>query len=342
MKKPSYFHMSLIAVAILTGCNSVPQNAALTAAHNSYDSASADRQVTHLAAIELKLAGDSLSIADNALDKGDSVVTVDRLANLANQQIGIARETAKRKAAESAVTKASSEREQALLIASTKETVAANNRVANMQKTADLQTAALIDASDNAAADKSLIIAISAEADSAVQEAKLIGKIADQQAIELQNADAKAASNQALIAQQKLQLNELHAKNTDRGMVITLGDVLFNINKAELKPDGMHNLQKLAGFLKQYPTYKVLVEGYTDSTGSESANQTLSDQRAQAVRAALIAQGINGMRISTRGYGEAFPVASNDTAANRQMNRRVEMIFLDGNGNIPPRLISIK
>lgn len=341
MKTPLYFHMSMIAVAILSGCNSVPQNAALTDAHNSYNNASSDPQVTNLAAIELKLAGDSLSIADNALNKGDSVVTVDQLANLANQQIGIARETAKRKAAESNAASAKAAHDQALLNKSSNQTDAANHRVEIMQQTTDQQAAALITASDNAARDKSRIIAITAEADSAAQQVELVGKIADQQAVELENADAKAARNQALIAQQRMQLNELKAKDTDRGLVITLGDVLFNTNMAELKPDGIRKLQKLAGFLKQYPTYKVLVEGYTDSTGSHSINQALSNQRADAVRTALIGQGIDGGRISTRGYGEAFPVASNDTAANRQMNRRVEMIFLDGKGNIAPRLTSI-
>ena len=92
-----------------------------------------------------------------------------------------------------------------------------------------------------------------------------------------------------------MQLKELNAKKTERGLVITLGDVLFSTNKAQLKSGGMRNVQKLADFLKQYPQRKVLVEGYTDSTGSNSLNQELSERRANAVRTALLDMGITGV-----------------------------------------------
>src|SRR5450759_2719451 len=153
----------------------------------------------------------------------------------------------------------------------------------------------------------------------------------------LVSADSNAQRDKALIAQPEMQLKELNAKKTERGLVITLGDVLFSTNKAQLKPGGMRNVQKLADFLKQYPQHKVLVEGYTDSTGSNSLNQELSDRRDNAVRTALIDMGISSDRVTTRGYGEAFPVAGNDTAASRQLNRRVEIILSDENGNIAPR-----
>ena len=121
-------------------------------------------------------------------------------------------------------------------------------------------------------------------------------------------------------------------------MVITLGDVLFGINKSELKSGGMHNVQKLADFLKEYPKHKVLIEGYTDSTGSAEHNQKLSERRANSVQAALVSQmGISQDRITTRGYGEEFPVAKNDSTSNRQMNRRVEIIISDENGTLSPR-----
>jgi outer membrane protein OmpA-like peptidoglycan-associated protein len=140
-----------------------------------------------------------------------------------------------------------------------------------------------------------------------------------------------------MIAQQEQQLRELDAKQTARGMVITLGDVLFSVNRAELSSGGVRNVQKLAGFLNQYPQRKVLIEGHTDSTGSLSINQPLSERRADAVRTALVGMGISGDRIETRGYADAHPVASNNTAAGRQLNRRVEIILSDDNGNIIPR-----
>lgn len=116
-------------------------------------------------------------------------------------------------------------------------------------------------------------------------------------------------------------------------MVITLSDVLFSSNKTKLEFGGMRSLHKRADFLKQYPERKVLVDGCTDSTGSDGHNQELSEKRANAVRTALEDMGVSSERISTRGYGRSFPVASNSTAANRQLNRRVEIILSDEHGN---------
>ncbi|MDP4027859.1 MAG: OmpA family protein [Gallionella sp.] len=322
MQKKIYFPLTLIAVAILAGC-AATKNVSLTEAHSSYNSAATNPQVTTLAALELKEAGDSLNKADYALSEGESTATVDHLAYIAKQKVGVAQETAKRKAAELAVTNASAKRDQARLEARTAEADAAKQQVATMQETADQQAAAL------AAAD--------ANADQQATALAAAGANADQQAAALAAADANAERDQALIAQQEMQLKELNAKKTERGLVITLGDVLFSVNKAQLKSGGMRNMQKLAGFLNKYPQHKILVEGFTDSTGSDSYNQELSERRANAVRTALIDMGVGGDRVTTRGYGEAFPVASNDTASSRQLNRRVEIILSDNNGNIAPR-----
>ena len=129
----------------------------------------------------------------------------------------------------------------------------------------------------------------------------------------------------------------MEAKKTDRGMVVTLGDVLFDTNEAQLKSGGMRNVQKLADFFRQYPQRNVMIEGFTDSTGSDGHNQQLSDRRADSVRTALLGMGMDSQRITWRGYGESFPVAGNDTAAGRQMNRRVEVVVSDDNGKIAPR-----
>ncbi len=316
MQKKLYFPMTLIAVAIFSGCSSIPQNSALTDAHSSYDSARSNPAVTNLAAVELQEASNSLNKADAALNKGASDATVNQMAYIANQQVGIAQETAKRKTAELAVASASTQRDQIRLAARTAEADAAHQKVGIAQETADQKTA---------------------EAAAANQQAAIAQQTADQHAVALAAANANAANDQALIAQQEMQLKALNAKKTDRGMVITLGDVLFNINKAQLSPHGMQSSQKLAAFLKQYPQRKVLVEGYTDSTGSEAHNQALSERRADAVRTALIEAGINSDRIATHGYGESYPVASNDSASHRQINRRVEIIISNDNGNIAPR-----
>jgi len=113
--------------------------------------------------------------------------------------------------------------------------------------------------------------------------------------------------------------------------------VLFDLNKAELKPAGMRGVQKLAEFLNDNPERKVVVEGYTDSTGSASYNQQLSERRAQSVMRALTRAGVDAQRIQTVGYGEEYPVASNDTPASRAMNRRVEVTISNDNKRVAPR-----
>lgn len=296
MKKIQYLPMALIAIALLAGCNTVRTNSALADAHSNYNNASANPEVTNLAALELKEANDSLYKADTALSNGDDTALVNHLAYLAKQRVAIAEETAKRKSAEMAVANATTVRNQVRLDARTAEADAAKEQVSSMQKAAD------------------------------------------QQNKELEAASANSASDQALIAKQALELKALNAKQTNRGLVVTLGDVLFGINKAQLKSGGTRNVKKLADFLKEYPQHKVLIEGYTDSTGSDSLNQDLSERRAEAVRKALVDDaGISSNRVSTRGYGKEFPVASNDTATNRQLNRRVEVIISDEKGNFAPR-----
>lgn len=135
----------------------------------------------------------------------------------------------------------------------------------------------------------------------------------------------------------RAQMEALQAEKTERGMVLTLGDVLFDLNKADLKPAGVRTVQRLSDFMLQYGNRRVRVEGYTDSTGAESYNQDLSERRAMAVRDALTAEGIARSRIEVMGYGEAYPVATNETSAGRQQNRRVEIVISDEDGMIQSR-----
>ena len=136
---------------------------------------------------------------------------------------------------------------------------------------------------------------------------------------------AQAATNQVQQLQQELAA--LKAQQTDRGLVLTLGDVLFETGKAELRPGALRNLYPLVTFLQKYPKHRVLIEGHTDSVGSDASNLDLSQRRADAVRDFLLQNGANAAQITTRGYGKASPVASNDTVAGRQQNRRVELII---------------
>jgi len=156
-----------------------------------------------------------------------------------------------------------------------------------------------------------------------------------------QRAQARLESREAMLKRQQEEISklqeDLQAKQTERGTLITFGDVLFDLNKAELKAAGKRDVGKLADFLKDNPERKVMVEGYTDSTGSESYNQQLSERRAEAVRRALVSSGVEIDRIQTVGYGEAFPVASNDSPASRAMNRRVEVTISNDSKRVAPR-----
>lgn len=295
MKSNIYFPVTLLAVAIFSGCSSVPQNSALSQAQATYDGARNNPQVMSLAPLQLKEAGDAIKQADQALSKGESDATVTHLAYIAQRKAEIAQEVAKGKADEAIVTNSSSKLDQMALAASAAEIAKAKQKIATVQQTAN------------------------------------------QQAEALAAANAQAEKDQAVISQQQAKLEALNAKKTARGMVITLSNVLFSTDKARLAPGGVRNVEKLGQFLQQYPKYNVLVEGYTDSTGSDELNQALSKRRADAVRAVLLDMGISSDRITARGYGKEFPVATNNTAAGRQLNRRVEIVLSDENGNLPPR-----
>jgi outer membrane protein OmpA-like peptidoglycan-associated protein len=122
-------------------------------------------------------------------------------------------------------------------------------------------------------------------------------------------------------------LKELGARSTERGTVVTLGDVLFDTGSATLTPGGLQEVQRLATYLAANPARTVRVEGHTDDRGSAAFNESLSQQRAASVRAALIGAGVDPGRVTAVGMGEAVPVASNATAAGRQQNRRVEIVI---------------
>ena len=160
-------------------------------------------------------------------------------------------------------------------------------------------------------------------------------QIAKAQAAAAQS-DAAAAQSDAVAAHSDLasarqELADL-AKQTDRGMVMTLSDVLFDSGRATLKPGANRDLDRLAVALKHNPNMRVMIEGHTDSVGGDDYNQALSERRAEAVADALRLRDVPGNRYEVRGLGKAYPIASNETQAGRQQNRRVEIVFSDDSG----------
>src|SRR5580700_4224613 len=168
-----------------------------------------------------------------------------------------------------------------------------------------------------------------AEADAARNQADAAALAAQQQAKAAQDAAAKAeADKQALRAALLAQFNRiLPTTDTPRGLQVNMADVLFAFGKYDLQPPAREALAKFSGIVLAHPGLHLSVEGYTDSVGSDAFNQTLSEQRAGAVRDYLVQQGLDPSSITATGFGKTNPVASNDTAMGRQQNRRVEIII---------------
>jgi outer membrane protein OmpA-like peptidoglycan-associated protein len=287
----------------LAGCSTVPTTTpTLDEARADFVAANNNPQVATYAQMEFKQAGEALDRANQAAAQRESLDTIDRLAYIAKQKIATAQEVAKTKSAEAEVANAGRERDRVQLEARTAEADRAKRDAASAQAQA-------------------------AAAQAQAQDAQAQAAAAQQQAA--QQAD-RAARLEALLV-------ELHAQKTERGMVVTIGDVLFATDRAELNANGMATVKKLAEIMTQNPDRTVMVEGFTDSTGSAAHNKDLSERRAASVAQALVGLGVPRERIGMRGYGEAFPVASNDTAANRQLNRRVEIVLSNAGAPIPPR-----
>jgi len=159
-------------------------------------------------------------------------------------------------------------------------------------------------------------------------EARLQAQQAQSQAQQAEQARL-AAERQVQETRERLmsQLNSvLQTRESARGLIVNMNDVLFDLNKASLKSGAKVRLAKVAGILMAYPDLKVQVEGFTDSTGTEQYNQRLSEERAQTVREFLSAQGVPSDNISSHGFGESEPIATNETASGRQLNRRVDLV----------------
>ena len=181
--------------------------------------------------------------------------------------------------------------------------------------------------------DRILLAARSREARRAQEAARTQAQEAAAARDEAQQAKEQAEDAQARAQQAQQQLEELNAKQTARGLEVTLAsDLLFDTNTSTVKPGGELALTRLATFMTQNPRTHIIVEGHTDGRGSEDYNQALSERRAQAVAQTLEARGLSAERIRPTGRGKDFPVASNLTPEGRQQNRRVAIILSDMSG----------
>jgi outer membrane protein OmpA-like peptidoglycan-associated protein len=304
------------AMVVVTACQTTPPpNPALEDARKAVNAAAADPAVNAGAGQDLQRARDALVAAESAWKAGDQEETSAR-AYIANQRANIALETGARYTTEQRLKEVSAERDHIRTEARTREVQVAESHAAQ--------------ANEQAANAQAQAANAQAQAASAQAQAEAERQRADAQAQQLDEERARSAR-----VQQDLQ--ELAAKSTARGLVVTLQGVLFDPGKAQLRSGGVHELERVAGVMKNHPERRVRIEGFTDNQGDEKYNVELSRRRADAVRSRLEAFGVPETRVETRGYGEAYPVADNSTPSGRQQNRRVEIVFSDSNGQFGPR-----
>jgi outer membrane protein OmpA-like peptidoglycan-associated protein len=213
---------------------------------------------------------------------------------------------------------------------------AQNARLAQAHAAAKADEARI--AAGQAERDQIVLAARTREADNAkasAENAKAVAAVAINQRDQANSQRDQAAEETARV---QAELDALKATPTPRGLVLTLGDVMFDTGRSELKSGAGRKMDQLAQFLVEHPDRRVQIDGFTDSVGTDSYNEELSQRRADAVKAALISRGVQPSRIGTEGYGKAYPVANNNDSGGRQLNRRVEVVIGGNNGSaIAPR-----
>ncbi len=285
--------LSGLLLGALLGC-AKPMPQALVDARVAVDLASNDADVARYAPVQLDEAEQSIQQAEALWRDEKDVDEAEQQAYLVTRRVEIAR----------VVTDGAMAMEEGKALARQREAVLLEVRTIE--------------------ADRAL-----SAAEKKAAEARRDRAAAEQARMDAQQARAEAAALAASEQKLREELAELQAQKTERGLVLTLGDVLFDVDEASLKAGATQSLSRLVAFLKEYPDRQVLVEGHTDSTGTEQYNLGLSQRRAESVVQFLTLNGIAPERSIARGYGKAYPVAGNETSTGRQLNRRVEIVILD-------------
>ena len=332
------FEIAIVTVIMVAACATIDvPTPALRQARETLRAAQTDPAVLAGAPLELKRAQESLERADRALINGEPPREIDHHAYVATRRAQTAMALAAAKSDEGAIKTAEVDRERVRADVRTLEAQAA-------RADADAQRLQAALSAQQATAAQQQASAAQQQASAAQSQAELAARQAAQsqaQAAAMQNQAAlsrsQAEAAEARAAELQRKLADLEATRVDRGRVVTLGDVLFEFNRAEVKPTAQARLAKLADFLKQFPERRVLIEGHTDNIGSAGYNEQLSARRAESIRTQLALLGVGGERLQAVGYGKDFPVAANDTDTNRAINRRVEVYISDNEQPVRPR-----
>ncbi|MGQ0800663.1 MAG: OmpA family protein [Pseudomarimonas sp.] len=302
-----------VTACLMAACASTPQRPPeLVRLENELSRLQADPMVAGNAGTELNEARTAIAVIAGE-GRGMKADLFDHNVYIADRLLQIAEAEGRATGARMQTDTLSTERERLVADARTMEADFARRDARMARSDADLAQIAANEAISDA--DRAR-----AEAEAQRQQASMAR---DEASMARDDADIARAQLEAM----SLMLSELEAKQTERGLVVTLGDVLFETARAELKPGAQRNLDKLAAALNEHSTTTVAIEGHTDSVGEADFNIELSRMRALSVEQFLMNRGVDRSRFTVAGLGEEYPVASNDNDAGRQQNRRVEIII---------------
>jgi outer membrane protein OmpA-like peptidoglycan-associated protein len=310
-----------------SACATAPKkDLALERVKTQLEALKADEELAGYAALALGEAERALRTAEQAT--GNEMYRY-HLVYMADRRIQIARATAQREQLEQALDLLETERNEMLVRASQLETERARAEAeqARMMMAASAEDAARQRREKEAALEQGAESARSAEM--AIEEATQARRLAESRAseVELARREAELASMQ--VDTLKRQLENLQLRQTESGVVVTLGDVLFETGEVVLAVNAHASLAEVVDLLQTEPDKLIRIEGHTDSVGSADSNLSLSEQRAIAVQDALVELGVDRHRVTAIGLGEDFPIATNETDEGRSRNRRVDVILLD-------------
>ncbi|HUF20002.1 MAG TPA: OmpA family protein [Burkholderiales bacterium] len=319
--------ITLICALMLGACASQPKkDLALEQVRSQLDRLKADEELRGYAPLALGEAERALRQAEAS--QGDETQRL-HLIYMADRRIQIARTVAQREQLEAEYDRLEAERHNLLLWASQLEADQARMEAeqARMMSRATAEDAER--ARSEAEEARQREVASQRTAQQAQEEAQQARVLAESSATaaELAQREAELASQQA--ESLRRQLENLQLRQTESGVVVTLGDVLFESGETDLVPEAFTSIAEVVDLLQSEPDKLIRIEGHTDSTGRSETNLRLSQQRADAVLTALVELGVDASRITSVGMGEDFPIDSNDTEVGRSRNRRVDVILLD-------------
>lgn len=317
----------VLLLVLLAACQAAPKkNLALERVTTQLEQLKADKELAGYAPLAVGEAERTLRSAEAA---GNDKVYQEHLIYMAERRIQIARAIAQREQLQQEREQLDRNRNRMLVRASQLET----ERARAEAEQARLLMAASAEDAERQRQQKEAALEQEAEsarrARQAREEADQARRLAESSASEAELARREAELAVAQVDTLQRQLENLQLRQTESGVVVTLGDVLFETGQADLLDSAQTSLVEVVDLLQSEPAKNIRIEGHTDSVGSANANLQLSQQRADSVRQALVDLGVSGERMKSIGMGEDYPIASNDDEEGRARNRRVDVILLD-------------